>query len=195
MTTVALYARVSTKDKGQSTENQLPELRRFAQAHGYTVYKEYVEHESGGTGKRSEFQALFADAHQRRFDLVLFWNLDRFSREGALPTLQYLNQLQGWGVGYKSLTEQYLDSVGLFQEAIISILATLAKQERIRLSERTKAGMARRRAEGAQIGPPTKSAAIIAQIQELKATGLSNYAISKKLRLSASTVCKYLSAK
>ncbi|MDJ0367944.1 recombinase family protein [Hymenobacter sp. H14-R3] len=69
MTTVALYARVSTKDKGQSTENQLPELRRFAQAYGYTVYREYVEHESGGTGKRSEFQALFADAHLRRFDL------------------------------------------------------------------------------------------------------------------------------
>ncbi len=104
MTIIALYARISTKDKGQSTENQLPELRRYAEAYGYTIYKEYVEHESGGTGKRSEFQALFADAHQRRFDLVLFWSLDRFSREGALPTLQYLNQLQGWGVGYKSLT-------------------------------------------------------------------------------------------
>jgi DNA invertase Pin-like site-specific DNA recombinase len=192
MTTVALYARVSTKDKGQSTENQLPELRRFAQAHGYTVYKEYVEHESGGTGKRSEFQALFADAHQRRFDLVLFWSLDRFSREGALPTLQYLNQLQCWGVGYKSLTEQYLDSVGLFQEAIISILATLAKQERVRLSERTKAGMARRQAEGIQMGPPTKSVTVIGQIRQLKASGLSNYAISKSLHLSASTVAKYL---
>ena len=194
MTTVALYARVSTKDKGQSTENQLPELRRFAQAYGFTVYKEYVEHESGGTGKRSEFQALFADAHQRRFDLVLFWSLDRFSREGALPTLQYLNQLQGWGVGYKSLTEQYLDSVGLFQDAIISILATLAKQERIRLSERTKAGMARRRAEGARMGPPAKSAAVVAQIRALNARGLTNYAISKALTLSASTVAKYLVA-
>jgi DNA invertase Pin-like site-specific DNA recombinase len=192
MTIVALYGHVSTKDKGQSTENQLPELRRFAQAHGYTVYKEYVEQESGGTGKRSEFPALFADAHQRRFYLVLFWSLDRFSREGALPTLQYLNQLQGWGVGYKSLTEQYLDSVGLFQEAIISLLATLAKQERVRLSERTKAGMARRRAEGAQIGPPAKNAAVIEQIRALKANGLSNYAISKALRLSASTVAKYV---
>ncbi|RZJ56656.1 MAG: recombinase family protein [Hymenobacter sp.] len=192
MTIVALYARVSTKDKGQSTENQLPELRRFAQAHGYIVYKEYVEHELGGTGKRSEFQALFADAHLRRFDMVLFWSLDRFSREGALPTLQYLNQLQGWGVGYKSLTEQYLDSVGLFQEAIISILATLAKQERIRLSERTKAGMARRKAEGILIGPPTKSATVIEQIRELKQQGLSNYAISKSLRVSASTVAKYV---
>lgn len=64
MTIVALYARVSTKDKGQSTKNQLPELRRFAQAYGYTIYKECVEHESGGTGKRSEFQTLFADAYR-----------------------------------------------------------------------------------------------------------------------------------
>jgi DNA invertase Pin-like site-specific DNA recombinase len=191
MTTVALYARVSTKDKGQSTENQLPELRRFAQAHGYTVYKEYVEHESGGTGKRSEFQALYTDAHLRRFDLVLFWSLDRFNREGALPTLQYLNQLQGWGVGYKSLTEQYLDSVGLFQEAIISILATLAKQERVRLSERTKAGMARRKAAGMQMGPPAKSATVVEQIQQLKYSGLSNYAVAKQLGISASTVAKY----
>lgn len=166
----------------------MPELRRFAQAYSYIVYKEYVEHESGGTGKRSEFQALFADAHLRRFDLVLFWSLDRFSREGALPTLQYLNQLQGWDVGYKSLTEQYLDSVGLFQEAIISILATLAKQERIRLSERTKAGMARRRAEGVQMGPPAKNAMVIERIRELKQQGLSNYAVSKSLGVS---VAKY----
>jgi DNA invertase Pin-like site-specific DNA recombinase len=71
---------------------------------------EYVEHESGGTGKRSEIHALFADAHQRRFGLVLFWSLDRFSQEGALLTLQYLNQLQDKGLGYKLLTEQYLDS-------------------------------------------------------------------------------------
>jgi DNA invertase Pin-like site-specific DNA recombinase len=84
MTTVALYARVSTKDKGQSTENQLPELRRFARAHDYTIYKEHVEQESGGTGKRSEFQAHFADAHQRRFDLVLFWSNSMLSPAHAL---------------------------------------------------------------------------------------------------------------
>jgi DNA invertase Pin-like site-specific DNA recombinase len=97
-------------------------------------------------------------------------------------------------VGYKSLTEQYLDSVGLFQESIISILATLAKQERVRLSERTKAGMARRRAEGMHMGPPTKSAEVVEQIRQLKSTGLSNYAISKSLHLSASTVAKYLTS-
>ncbi|MGI4742831.1 MAG: recombinase family protein [Janthinobacterium lividum] len=189
---VALYARVSTKDKGQSTENQLPELRRYAEAHGYGIYKEYVEQESGGTGNRAEFQAMLADAHRRCFDLVLFWSLDRFSREGALPTMQYLNQLESYGVGYKSLTEQYLDSKGLFKDAIISILATLAKQERVRLSERTKAGMARRVAQGVKMGPPTKSEEQVEQIRELKQEGKSNYAIAKALNVSANTVAKYL---
>lgn len=188
---VALYARVSTKDKGQSTENQLPELRRYAEAHGYPIYKEYVEQESGGTGNRAEFQVMLADAHRRLFDLVLFWSLDRFSREGALPTMQYLNQLESYGVGYKSLTEQYLDSTGLFKDAIISILATLAKQERVRLSERTKAGMARRVAQGVKMGPPSKSREQVAEIQRLKQEGKSNYAIAKALNVSANTVAKY----
>lgn len=82
---VAIYARVSTKDKGQSTDNQLPDLCRYAEAHDYTIYKEYAEEESGSTANRTEFQKLFADAHQRKFNLVLFWSLDRFSREVPCP--------------------------------------------------------------------------------------------------------------
>lgn len=189
---VAIYARVSTKDKGQSVENQVPDLKRYAEALGHTIYKVYIEEESAGTGNRSEFKALFADAHQRRFDLVLFWSLDCFSREGALPTLQYLNQLESCGVDYKSLTEQYLDSTGVFKEAIVSILATLAKQERVRLSERTKAGMARHKAQGVKMGPPTIAQEQVAEVRRLKQEGKSNYAISKTLKMSASTVAKYI---
>lgn len=123
---------------------------------------------------------------------MLCWSLDRFSREGVLPTLQYLNQLENWGVGYKSLTEQYLDSTGLFKEAIIWVLATLAKQERIWLSERTKVGMARRAAQGQKMGPPAKAPAVVGQVRRLKAEGKSNYVISKALGMSASTVAKYV---
>jgi DNA invertase Pin-like site-specific DNA recombinase len=124
----AIYARVSTKDKGQSTENQTPDLRRFAQVLGYEIYKEYTEEESGGTTNRSEFKKLFVDTHQRKFDLVLFWSLDRFSPEGTSATLQHLNLLGSYGVGFKSYTEQYLDSTGIFKEAVISILATVTKR-------------------------------------------------------------------
>ncbi len=65
---------------------------------------------------------------------------ERLSREGVLETLQHLNRLTACGVGYKSFTEQYLDSCGIFKNAVIGILAVVAKQERVRLSERTKAG-------------------------------------------------------
>lgn len=81
--TAAIYARVSTRDKGQTNDNQLLELRAFAGRLGYAVYQEYCDQESGGTAERPAFQRLFADAHQRRFDVVLFWSLDRFSREGV----------------------------------------------------------------------------------------------------------------
>jgi DNA invertase Pin-like site-specific DNA recombinase len=189
---VAIYARVSTKDKGQSTDNQLPDLRRYAEVLGYTLYKEYAEEESGSTANRTQFQKLFADAHQRKFDLVLFWSLDRFSREGALPTLQHLNLLESYGVGYKSYTEQYLDSTGIFKEAVISILAIVAKQERVRLSERTRAGLERARGKGTQLGKPGLDQEQIDQIRRLKGGGMSNYAISKTMGISKTTVAKYV---
>jgi DNA invertase Pin-like site-specific DNA recombinase len=189
---VAIYARVSTKDKGQSTDNQLPDLRRYAEVLGYTLYKEYAEEESGGTANRSQFKQLFADAHQRKFDLVLFWSLDRFSREGASATLQHLNTLESYGVGFKSYTEQYLDSTGIFKEAVISILATVAKQERVRLSERTRAGIVRAKSKGTKLGKPGLVQEQIEQIRRLKGGGMSNYAIGKALKVSATTVAKYV---
>ena len=148
--TAAIYARVSTREKGQSNDNQLLELRGFAERLGYTLYKEYCDQDSGGTADRPQFQQLLLDAHQRRFDVVLFWSLDRFSREGVTETLNHLQKLAAAGVQFKSFTEQFLDSTGVFKDAIIGFLAAIAKQERVRLSERIKAGMA-------GCGPKTRS--------------------------------------
>jgi DNA invertase Pin-like site-specific DNA recombinase len=96
---VAIYARVSTNDKGQDPENQLRELRAWCANSGHTIAHEYVEHETGGKGaeRRKQFAALFEDAAKRKFDCVLFWALDRFSREGmahdwALTTAHVLRR-------------------------------------------------------------------------------------------------------
>ncbi|RZK32316.1 MAG: recombinase family protein, partial [Hymenobacter sp.] len=78
---VAIYARVSTKDKGQDTANQLHQLREFAERHG-TIYQVFTDQESGGKADRAEFKRLLLEAYQQKFDLVVFWRLDRFSREG-----------------------------------------------------------------------------------------------------------------
>src|SRR5438270_7866975 len=128
--TVAIYCRVSTKDKGQDVENQLAQLRNFCIKQGWVVVQEYVDHASGKRGDREAFSDMFAAASRREFDVVLFWALDRLSREGVLETLQHLQRLTSYGVGYRSFTEQYLDSCGLFRDAVIGILATIAKQER-----------------------------------------------------------------
>ena len=73
-TRVALYARVSTKDKRQDTENQLAQLRQFCETQNWTVVHEYVDRATGKHSDREQFQRLFADASQRKFDVVLFWS-------------------------------------------------------------------------------------------------------------------------
>ncbi|SMC00646.1 Resolvase domain [Hymenobacter roseosalivarius DSM 11622] len=190
----AIYARVSTRDKGQDNENQLRELRAFAERSGYSIYKEYCDQESGGKADRTQFQLLFKDAHQRRFDVVIFWALDRFSREGVTETLNYLQKLSFAGVQFKSFTEQYLDSTGHFKDAIISILATIAKQERVRLGERTKAGLAKAVAQGKKLGRPGVGTEKQQHVLRLKATGISNRAIASALGLAPSTIAKYLAS-
>jgi DNA invertase Pin-like site-specific DNA recombinase len=153
-TRVAIYGRVSTKEKGQEVENQLRQLREFSSLQGWKVYREFVDHETGSTNDRTAFQTMFKDASQRKFDVLLFWALDRLSREGVLETLQHLNRLTSYGVGYRSFTEQYFDSCGIFKDAVIAIIATVAKQERVRISLRVRAGLEVARAKGKRIGRP-----------------------------------------
>jgi DNA invertase Pin-like site-specific DNA recombinase len=190
---VAIYARVSTRDKGQDPDNQVRQLRDFAEKHG-TVYKVYIDQESGGKADRAEFKSLLLDAYQKKFDLVVFWRLDRFSREGALATLRYLKELKDYGVNYKSFTEPYLDSLGPFGDVIVSMLATIAAQDLIKISENTKAALARKKAAGIQLGAPMKSPAVIAKAQALKSIGKSNGAIARELGISPSTVAKYVAS-
>jgi DNA invertase Pin-like site-specific DNA recombinase len=190
---VALYARVSTADKGQETENQLAQLRQFCDRKGWTIVREYVDHLSARTAKRPQFQALFQDARVCLFDLVLFWSLDRFSREGVLETLQHLQRLNGWGVGWRSFTEEYLDSCGTFRDAVLSILATIAKQERVRLSERTVAGLERARRQGKKLGRP-KVVCDRSKVRALRKAGRSLGSIATELRLTKTTVARIVAA-
>ena len=179
-----IYSRVSTSK--QEAENQLAQLRDFAGKMSWNIATEYVDQVTGKHSDRAEFRRMFQDASQRKFDVLLFWSLDRLSREGALETLQHLNRLTGYGVQWRSLTEQYLDSTGMFRDAVISILAVVAKQERIRLSERTRAGLERARRQGKSLGRP-KVEVDPAVIRELRARGLSWDAVSKQTTIPRTT--------
>src|SRR5215472_272356 len=183
---VALYGRVSTKDKGQEVQNQLRQLRAFAAQGGWTIVAEYIDHESGKVSDREQFQAMFAAASKRQFDVLLFWSLDRLSREGVLPTLQHLQRLTAYGVGYRSYTEQYFDSCGIFRDAVIAIVATVAKQERIRISERVKAGLATARHKGQRLGRPRVFVSR-SRIESLRQEGKSWREIAQELNTNTAT--------
>jgi len=86
---VAIYARVST-DK-QDNANQLEQLREFASRQSWEVVTEYKDTVSGsGRRTRPQFDAVMLAASQGKFDLLLFWALDRLSREGIVKTLACL---------------------------------------------------------------------------------------------------------
>jgi DNA invertase Pin-like site-specific DNA recombinase len=190
----ALYARVSTKDGRQDTENQLRQLREFAASQGWTIAAEYVDRASGKRGDREQFQRMFAAASRREFDILLFWSLDRLSREGTVETLNHLQRLTGYGVNYRSFTEQYLDSTGIFKEAVIGILAAVAKQERVRLSERTLAGLERARSQGRVGGRPKTqdNLKVTNSLLRMRKQGRSIRQIAIELSLSTNTVLKVL---
>lgn len=184
---VAIYGRVSTRDKGQEVENQLAQLRDFARTQGWAVVSEFIDHESaGGTKVRPEFERLFKEASKRRFDVLLFWSLDRFSREGVYETLAKLRELDSYGVVFRSYTEQYLDTCGMFKDAVLAILAVIAKQERVRISERVKAGIERRRNAGSRIGPPVKKVDLGALAKAIESE-LSVTEIARLLGVSRAT--------
>ena len=177
----AIYARVSTLD--QQPENQLQELRRYAEARGWTV-TEYVDHGvSGAKDRRPALDRLVADARRRRFDVMVVWRLDRLGRNlKHLVTL--LEDVQQIGVAFVSLGEG-IDCTTASGRLQLHILAALAEFERGRISERVRAGLARVRASGQRLGRP---AANVAEADVRRTQHLSIREAARALGVSRSVV-------
>ena len=159
---VAIYARVSMDERYddkrfQDVENQLVPLRDFCKSFNYEIVEEYIDKMSGANPARPAFRKMMQDAMLRRFSGVVVWKLDRFSREGIMPTMAYIKKLKSRGLWLKSMTESWLDTKeeGI-TEIVLAIMAWASAEERKKISERTKAGMARAKAKGKHVGRPRK---------------------------------------
>jgi DNA invertase Pin-like site-specific DNA recombinase len=189
---IAIYVRVST-DK-QENGNQLDQLREFAARQGWDIATEYVDTVTGsGKKARPQFERMMLAASQKQFDLLLFWRLDRFSREGVRMTLTYLERLDSWGVAWRSYQEPYLDSCGVMKDLVISVMALMAQQERIAISERTKAGLARAVKAGKTLGRRAVLVDVM-RARNLQRDGLGLRPIAKKLKVSVNTLARALRA-
>ncbi len=193
---VAIYLRVSKDDASQEPDNQLIQLRGFCEGwEGHELVAEYVDRESGTRGRRErkDFDRMFADAARRRFDVLLFWALDRFSREGIRKTIAYLERLDHCGVAFKSHTEPFMDTENeLIAHIVLGVTSYYAQQEALRISDRTKAGLERARSQGKILGRPDgleRSAPVLAGMREHE---FSQGRMARETGLSYNTVKKYL---
>lgn len=190
---VAIYARTSTDDGRQELTNQTRELHAYAERMGWTVVAEFHDQVSGRKAERPQLQNALEAGRRRKYDLLLFWSLDRLSRQGVLPTLLLLNQLSQYRVKYRSLQEQWIDSLGAFSDAVIGILATVAKFEAERISNRVRSGLERARSQGKVLGRPRVIVDRI-KIAKLRDQGLSLREIAAKTGKGTMTVHRALKA-
>ncbi len=136
---VAIYIRVSTLDQakeGYSLAAQERTLRKYCFDKGYSIYSLYAD--EGVSGKdmvhRPSVQRLMRDAEEKKFEVILFWALSRFTRSVAdlYQTVYKLNQLN---IDLVSYTEAF-DTSTPFGRAIVGILGVFAQLERELTSER-----------------------------------------------------------
>src|SRR2546427_12220335 len=146
----AIYARVST-DR-QEFMNQIAELRKCAARQGWESLREYGDGDGRGKERKPQLEALLEAAHQRRFDVAIFWALDRLTRAGVKDAIDILHRLGSSGVDFVSFRESYLTSLGPFRDMVVVILATIANVETVCMSERIRSEHSRAKAEGKHVG-------------------------------------------
>lgn len=193
----AIYMRVSKDDGSQDPDNQLLILQEEVERAkpDEELVEIYVDRETGTRGRRerSDFNRMFKDAEKRRFNLLRFWALDRFSREGIRKTIGYLQQLDHLGVRFKSHTEPYLNTDNeLIAHIVLGVTSYYAQLEAQRISDRTKAGLARARASGKVIGRPDGFERWRSVLQSMLEEDFGKKRMSRETGLSYNTVKSYL---
>lgn len=152
---VALYARVSTLDKGQNPETQLQPLREYAVLRDFTIVEEFVDSGvSGAKDRRPALDRLMKAARKREVDAVVVARFDRFGRS-TRHLVTTLEEFQALGVDFVSLNES-IDTSTPMGKMVFTVLAAVAELERNIIQERVKAGLKRARKEGKVLGRPAR---------------------------------------
>ncbi len=188
----AIYARVSTTDKGQDPAMQLHDLTAYAEARQWEIVGQYIDEASGGKSDRKAFEELMAAAKQRAFDIVIVWKLNRFSRS-LIHLVTSVNELEALGVQFVSLKDSidFTTPAGRLQ---FHLLAALAEFERENIRENVKAGIENARRKGKQIGrkglAPVERKKIIEAYEQDPAQSLRT--IAKQARATLTSTARTL---
>jgi site-specific DNA recombinase len=201
---VAIYVRVSTQEQAQqglSINAQIDRCKAYCQARGWKVFKIYKDAGySAGSLKRPALELLLRDAQEKRFDIILVYKIDRFSRK-LKDLISILEELKEKQINFTSVTEQ-IDTTSAMGEAFFQIIGVFAQLERGMVKERVelafnrkiKFGEALYRAplgyvyQNKKLIPDPENAQKVKEIFEMWAEGIDYKEISKKFNLPTSTL-------
>jgi DNA invertase Pin-like site-specific DNA recombinase len=145
----AIYARVSTTD--QRVDNQLYDLRLFAEQRGFEVACEYTDvGYSGSKARRPGLDAMLRDARKRKFTVVIVAAFDRMARS-VKHFLTVVDELDSLGVEFISRREN-ITTDGAMGRLFITLISSIAELEAELIKERVRAGIRRRKLEGLPVG-------------------------------------------
>jgi DNA invertase Pin-like site-specific DNA recombinase len=152
----AIWVRVSTVD--QHSENQERDLLRMAEQRGFEVVRTFrSDGASAYKGEhRGELEKAISAAQRGEFNVLLTWSLDRLDRESAVGPFNILKRFRAAGCDVISHTESWVDTADpMFGELMVLMIGWFANFESRRRSERIRAGLARRKAQGGHVGRKT----------------------------------------
>ena len=185
---VAVYARVSTRD--QEPLNQLLELRKYAEARGWRVVEEFIDHGvSGAKDQRPALNALMVAARKRKIDVVLVARFDRFARS-VRHLVSALDEFRTLGVAFTA-TGDAIDTTTPTGRMTFHIIAAMAEFERSLIQERIYAGLRRAVSQGKKLGRPPVTIDTD-RVRLLRQQGLSLRAIAKTMTISKDAAARVL---
>ena len=192
-TRVALYCRVSTSTKDQTTENQLRELHSYCDRMDYQVTKIYEDEISGAKTreKRPAYNELCKDAFLKKFDLVIAWDVSRFGRS-LKEFVSFLADMDEKGIGVVAV-KNGLDTSSSTGKMMMKMIGVMEEWNREMLVERTKSGLARTVANGTKLGrKKITNPKMTAQIISLRNENKSIRAIATEVGVSTATIQREL---
>jgi DNA invertase Pin-like site-specific DNA recombinase len=192
-TKVALYCRVSTSTKDQTTENQLRELTSYCDRMGYEVVKVYEDEVSGSKTreKRPAYNQMCKDAFLKKFNIIIGWDVSRFGRS-LKEFVSFLADMDDKNIGVVAV-KNGLDTVSSSGRMMMKMISVLEEWNREMLISRTNAGLARTVANGTKLGrKKTVTDKITDQIIELRTEKKSIRAIASEVGVSTATVQREL---
>src|ERR1019366_3213856 len=187
MQRAAIYAWVSTSD--QHVETQLYPLRELAARRGFAVVHEYTDiGVSGSKARRKGLDAMLADAHRRKFSIVLVAAFNRVARS-VKHFLNVMDELNDLGIEFISAREN-IDTSGAMGRMFVTILGCIAELERSLIIERIRAGMHRRRLEGLPMGRAPLDIDHQSLVRD-RLAGMSLTVVAKKYSVSRASVVRF----